>query len=282
MDKYHEYIFEIDKKSEERLIDYFIEKNFNSYYIENDIENSKNYLRIYFKEGFEDKEMLEFLSKFNGKLISNIKIEEKQWLEQWIKSIKVFEFIEGVWVNPFEDKIVEKPGLVLNVIPGSAFGTGLHITTKLAAKFLKEIDCEDKRVLDVGTGSGILSVLSKKLGAKYVCALDYDPLAVEKAKETFKINNVDVDIRQSDLLSAIDENERFDILVSNIVAEVLIDLMKDPKFNKILATKANVVFSGIIDSKEKVLLDQAKRNKLELKRRLEDGSWVSLWFQKKI
>ncbi|WP_245858622.1 50S ribosomal protein L11 methyltransferase [Petrotoga olearia] len=189
--------------------------------------------------------------------------------------------MDGVWVNPFSDKKVEKSGIVLNVIPGSAFGTGLHSTTKLAAELLRKVDCRGKDVIDIGTGSGILSVLAKKLGANRVCALDNDNLSIEKAEETAILNNVDIEIRLSDLLSVVGENESFDILVSNIVAEVLIQLMKDPKFDKVLKENGFVIFSGIIESKERSIMEQAKEVDLVLKDRTEDGSWIALMFQKK-
>jgi len=169
----------------------------------------------------------------------------------------------------------------LNVIPGSAFGTGLHSTTKLAAELLRKVDCRGKDVIDIGTGSGILSVLAKKLGANRVCALDNDNLSIEKAEETAILNNVDIEIRLSDLLSVVGENESFDILVSNIVAEVLIQLMKDPKFDKVLKENGFVILSGIIESKERSIMEQAKEVDLVLKDRTEDGSWIALMFQKK-
>jgi len=281
MDKYYEFIYEFESNEEEKIIDQFIKYGFNSFYIEEDVESSKTFLRLYVKKEEQIKDILDLLSMYGLKLLSKEITEESQWLEEWKKTINVFELIDGVWVNPFSDKKIEKPGIVLNVIPGSAFGTGLHSTTKLAAELLRKADCIGKDVIDVGTGSGILSVLAKKFGANRVLALDNDSLAIEKAKETANLNDVDIEIRESDLLSAVGEHERFDILVSNIVAEVLIQLMKDPKFDKVLKEKGFVIFSGIIESKEKSVIEQAKEVNLVLKDRTEDGSWIALLFQKK-
>jgi len=281
MDKYYELVYEMDPKEEERITDEFIKYGFNSFYIEEVVETVKTFLKIYLKTEGQIKDILDLLSMYDLKLISRTITEESKWLEEWKKTINVFELIDGVWVNPFSDKIIEKPGIVLNVIPGSAFGTGLHSTTKLAAELLRKVGCEGKDVIDVGTGSGILSVFAKKIGAKRVCALDNDILAIEKAQETAILNNVDFEIRKSDLLSAVEEYESFDILVSNIVAEVLIQLMNDPKFNKILKEEALVIFSGIIESKERSVIAQAKNANLVLKERTEDGSWIALMFQKK-
>ncbi|KUK15279.1 MAG: Ribosomal L11 methyltransferase [Petrotoga mobilis] len=280
MDKYYEYVYEFEPNEEEKIIDQFIKYGFNSFYIEEDVESSQTFLKIYVKTEEQIKDILDLLSMYGLKLLSKEITEESKWLEQWKKTIDVFELIDGVWINPFSDKKIEKPGIVLNVIPGSAFGTGLHSTTKLAAELLRKVGCRGKDVIDIGTGSGILSVLAKKLGANRVCALDNDILAIEKAEETAILNNVDIEIKESDLLSVVGENERFDILVSNIVAEVLIQLMKDPKFDKVLKNKGFVIFSGIIESKEKLVIEQAKEVNLVLKVRMEDGSWIALLFQK--
>jgi len=282
MDKYYEYVYELEPNEEEKIIDQFIKYGFNSFYIEENVESSQTFLKIYVKTEEQIKDILDLFSMFGLKLLSKKITEESKWLEEWKKTIDFFQLIDGVWVNPFSDKKVEKSGIVLNVIPGSAFGTGLHSTTKLAAELLRKVDCRDKDVIDIGTGSGILSVLAKKIGANRVCALDNDNLAIEKAEEIAILNNVDIEIRLSDLLNVVGENESFDILVSNIVAEVLIQLMKDPKFDKVLKENGIVIFSGIIESKEKSIMEQAKEVDLVLKDRMEDGCWIALMFQKKI
>lgn len=284
MGKYREVIFKLKDKEEESLI---VEElniyNFTRFYIEDDLEQTLSLLKVYFNLiNHQEEDILEILSKFNLELVSDQIIEEKNWLDEWVKTVKVFEFIDGVWINPYLDKKVEKPGLVLNIVPGSAFGTGTHTTTKLAAKLLSEIRPQGKCVLDVGTGSGILAVYAKKMGARYVKAIDNDIFAVEKAQEAAKLNDVDIDIQKSDLLKDINVDIKFDILVSNIIAEVLIELIRDPKFNDILNNRADIVFSGIIKEKEDIMLAEAKKSGLELKKRMEEVGWVALWLQKVI
>jgi ribosomal protein L11 methyltransferase len=284
MGKYREVIFKLKDKEEESLI---VEElniyNFTRFYIEDDLEQTLSLLKVYFNLiNHQEEDILEILSKFNLELVSDQIIEEKNWLDEWVKTVKVFEFIDEVWINPYLDKKVEKPGLVLNIVPGSAFGTGTHTTTKLAAKLLSEIRPQGKCVLDVGTGSGILAVYAKKMGARYVKAIDNDIFAVEKAQEAAKLNDVDIDIQKSDLLKDIKVDIKFDILVSNIIAEVLIELIRDPKFNDILNNRADIVFSGIIKEKEDIMLAEAKKSGLELKKRMEEVGWVALWLQKVI
>lgn len=284
MGKYREVIYKLkDKDVESLIIEDLNMIDFSKFFIEEDAERSTNLLKLYFnlKDEYE-KEVLSRLAKYNLELVADQILEEKNWLDEWIKSVKIFEFIDGVWINPYLDKKVEKTGLVLNIVPGSAFGTGTHTTTKLAAKLLSEIGCEGKYVLDVGTGSGILAVYAKKMGARYVKAVDNDIFAVEKAQEAAKLNKVDIDIQKSDLLKDINTDIKYDILVSNIIAEVLIELIEEPKFHTILNNKANIIFSGIIKEKEDIMLTEAKKYGLELKKRMEDVGWVALWFQKVI
>ncbi|HOP25372.1 MAG TPA: 50S ribosomal protein L11 methyltransferase [Defluviitoga sp.] len=284
MDSYREVVFKLKDKEEESLI---VEDlnifNFTKFYVEDDVEQSESFLKLYFSlTDDQDKDVLQILSKYNLELISDQIIKEKNWLEEWIKSVQVFEFIDGVWINPYDNKKVEKPGLVLNIIPGSAFGTGTHVTTKLAAKLLSKVGCQGKCVLDVGTGSGILAVYAKKMGAKYVRAIDNDIFAIEKAKEAARLNQVDIDIQMSDLLKDVELDIKFDVIVSNIIAEVLIELIKDAKFHEILNNKADIIFSGIIKEREEIMLEESKKCGLELKERVEDSGWVALWLQKVI
>lgn len=187
--------------------------------------------------------------------------------EDWFKNIitEPFEMIEGVWVDPDEHHLEEKNGIVVLKIPqGLAFGTGLHQTTKMSAMYLKKYLKPGFDVLDLGCGSGILGILAKKLGAGRVLAVDNDPLAVEVAQENAMRNDVDIEIRWSDLFSNVDG--KFDIIVSNIIAEILVEMLKNAKHY--LKEDGLLILSGIIVQKanlfegynilEKMVMDEWK------------------------
>lgn len=168
--------------------------------------------------------------------------------EDWLRNIvtEPFEMIPDVIVDPGDHELELSDGkIVLKIPQGLAFGTGLHQTTKMCALFLKKYLYPGMDVLDLGCGSGILAILSKKLGARRVVAVDNDPLAVEVAKENALRNNVEVDVRQSELFSHVDG--QFDIIVSNIVAEVLVEALKEAK--RFLKPNGLVILSGIITQK---------------------------------
>ncbi|MFN3692336.1 MAG: 50S ribosomal protein L11 methyltransferase [Fervidobacterium sp.] len=165
--------------------------------------------------------------------------------EDWIKNIitEPFEMIDGVIVDPMDHDLSHiKDKIVLKIPQGLAFGTGLHQTTKMSAAYLKKYIRPGMDVLDLGCGSGILGILAKKLGANRVLAVDNDPLAVEVAYENAKTNGVEIEVRLSDLFSNV--GGKFDIIVSNIIAEILVEMLKDAK--KFLKEDGFLILSGII------------------------------------
>lgn len=231
---FNEFVYKISQDQIEKIEEYFFENNIKNYYFYETKEGT--FLVLV----FEEKQENVFLP-FNLEFVENRTTNSEDWVKNLIT--KPFEFIEGVYVDPDHNNVDGE--IVIRITPGLAFGTGLHDTTKLSAKFLKKYLRPGMDVLDLGCGSAILSILAKKLGAGRVLGVDNDPLAVEAAKENVERNNVDVEIRQSDLFSNVDG--KFDLIVSNIIAEILIEALKDlPKF---LKEDGVVILSGIIDSK---------------------------------
>lgn len=231
---FNEFVYKISQDQIEKIEEYFFENNIKNYYFYETKEGT--FLVLV----FEEKQEKIFLP-FNLEFVENRTTTSEDWVKNLIT--KPFEFIEGVYVDPDHNNVDGE--IVIRITPGLAFGTGLHDTTKLSAKFLKKYLRSGMDVLDLGCGSAILSILAKKLGAGRVLGVDNDPLAVEAAKENVERNNVDVEIRQSDLFSNVDG--KFDLIVSNIIAEILIEALKDlPKF---LKEDGIVILSGIIDSK---------------------------------
>ncbi|MBB6062428.1 ribosomal protein L11 methyltransferase [Thermosipho japonicus] len=231
---FNEFVYKIFQDQVEKIEEYFFENNIKNYYFYETKEGT--FLVLVFEENQENVSL-----PFNLEFVENRTTTSEDWVKNLIT--KPFEFIEGVYVDPDHNNVDGK--IVIRITPGLAFGTGLHDTTKLSAKFLKKYLRPGMDVLDLGCGSAILSILAKKLGAGRVLGVDNDPLAVEAAKENVERNNVDVEIRQSDLFSNVDG--KYDLIVSNIIAEILIEALKDlPKY---LKEDGIVILSGIIDSK---------------------------------
>ncbi|WP_126993085.1 50S ribosomal protein L11 methyltransferase [Thermosipho globiformans] len=237
---FNEFVYKISQDQIEKIEEYFFENNIKNYYFYETKEGT--FLVLVFEEKQENVPL-----PFNLEFVENRTTTSEDWVKNLIT--KPFEFIEGVYVDPDHNNVDGE--IVIKITPGLAFGTGLHDTTKLSAKFLKKYLRPGMDVLDLGCGSAILSILAKKLGAGRVLGVDNDPLAVEAAKENVERNNVDVEIRQSDLFSNVDG--KFDLIVSNIIAEILIEALKDlPKF---LKKDGIVILSGIIDLKMPLFKD---------------------------
>ncbi|NUV00409.1 hypothetical protein XO12_10015 [Marinitoga sp. 1154] len=276
-----EYIFVLPKHMEESMETFFSLNDFKNYYIDKPTKG-QNVIKVYINKKNPETHVIDFL-KDNLELLSKKDITEDDWLKPWRDSLKPFEFIKNIWIIPDPDKEHDLPDNVkiIKIIPGTAFGTGLHPTTKLAAKNLMKVVDNGSDVLDIGTGTGILSIISKLHGADNVLAIDYDILAVEKAKETFELNGLNISVKQSDLLSKI-EKEKFDIIIANIVVPILIRLLNDEKLDEILNENGYLILSGINKEREKEIINRIFEKEYNIISREEDSGWISLLLQKRI
>jgi len=159
-----------------------------------------------------------------------------------------------------------------------AFGTGLHESTKLAASLLSESVRRGSKVLDVGCGTGILSVIAAKRGASSVLALDVDQHSIEKTVEIARINHVSIETRLSDFLSALKSEERFDLIVSNMIVELLNEFALD--LREFLQKDGRVILSGIYKDKYQEIKSLVEKGFL-IERIKEDGDWKAIVLRRK-
>jgi len=252
---------------------------FNRFFVEFTPSSTSSFVIFYFENKEEMDETLEIVREVSGidlKKVPSKIVAEKDWLEPFIESLKPFEMIEDVWIIPLqsvEEKDspmkIEGTGIKIKLIPGTAFGTGLHETTKIAAQLLKKHLVSGMDVLDLGCGSGILSVLALKLGASKVVAVDNDPFAVKKTLETFEINDLKGRVMLSDLFEKV--VEKYDLIVSNILFEVLVKVLKDAK--KFLKENGELILSGITTKKVDEFLKIARYNEYEVIEEKYFGDW---------
>jgi len=187
--------------------------------------------------------------------------DDETWLHEWKKHFKPLRIGRVVVVPKWEDFSPVDEDIIFKIDPGAAFGTGQHQTTQLCINAVQEWCRAGDRVLDVGCGSGILSIISLLLGASFVCAIDVDPAgAVAATKNNAKLNPVDIgllNVMSGDVLT--DEETRknvgydYDVVVANIVADVIIPLVP---FVGGFAKKGGIfIASGIIDDRLKEVLE---------------------------
>jgi ribosomal protein L11 methyltransferase len=206
-------------------------------------------------------------------------IDEEDWAESW----KAF-----FWPQKVSARIVVKPTWrdyhpsgderVLEIDPGMAFGTGSHPTTALSMQLLEKYLRPDDRLLDVGTGSGILMVAAALLGAAEVHGIDNDPVAVNVARQNLVLNAVPADrcrVWTGDLLSGV--ALRYNLVVANILAEVILHLL--PHVQGVLAPGGGFICSGLLQSQQDQVIDAARSLGLQHVETLLREEWVAIAFR---
>lgn len=169
---------------------------------------------------------------------------------------------------------------IITLDPGMAFGTGTHPTTRLTLQALEVVLRGGETVLDVGTGSGVLSIASKYLGAKDVYAYDLDEVAVQAAQENMALNPVaqDVHVAANNLLVGIDTQA--DVIVANILADIIIELVPDAYRN--LKDTGSFIISGIIEDKVDIVLEAVYAAGFEVDQTFKQKDWFAFILNKKI
>ena len=213
--------------------------------------------------------------------------EDIDWINNWKKYFHQF-YIDDLLVIPSweEVKPEDKDKKILHIDPGTAFGTGMHETTQLCIRQLKKHITPETELLDVGTGSGILSIVSLMYGIHHAVGTDLDPCAVEAVRENMETNHIPAekfDMMIGNIITdkAVQDKvgyNKYDIVVANILADVLVPLT--PVIVNQLKTGGIYITSGIIDNKEQTVVDAVKAAGLEVLEVTYQGEWVSVTARK--
>ncbi|ADQ04884.1 ribosomal protein L11 methyltransferase [Caldicellulosiruptor owensensis OL] len=214
------------------------------------------------------KEIARYINIGEGKITIS-EVDEKDWAEEWKKYYKPVEIGDIVIVPSWEDYKAEDSKTIVRLDPGMAFGTGTHESTALCLEAIQKYVKPGMDVLDVGTGSGILAIAAKKLLASRVLAVDIDEVAVKVAMENAKLNGVEIEIKKNNLVEGIEE--KFDIVVANIVADIIIRLSTD--VNRVLKDSGIFISSGIIEDRLEDVLKSFEKNSLEIVEVKKMGTW---------
>ena len=203
--------------------------------------------------------------------------EYKNWNEEWEKGLNVIEVSDHIVIKPsFKDYKNEKDKTVITIDPKMSFGTGEHQTTKLMIQLMEKYLERGVKVLDVGTGTGILSIAAINLGADYATAIDNDEWCFENIQENCRLNNVSdkIDIKITEIESV--EKKEFDLILANIQKNVLQDIAGE--IIKRLKKNGLVILSGLLIEDEKDIIE--KYNDLSLNDKKIMGEWLALVFRK--
>lgn len=255
------------------------------------------YLNFYLDEDTDKEEMLKKVREALEELRSFMDIgegtieesetEDKDWINNWKEYFHQF-YVDDILIVPSWEEVKEedKNKMILHIDPGTAFGTGMHETTQLVIRQLKKYVTEDTELLDVGTGSGILGIVSLKLGAKHVLGTDLDPCAIPAVAENKEANEIPDEAFDMMIGNIIDDKEvqdkvgyeKYDIVAANILADVLVPLT--PVIVNQMKKGGYYITSGILDVKEDVVVQAVKDAGLNVVEVTHQGEWVSVTARK--
>ena len=219
--------------------------------------------------------------------IEESETEDKDWINNWKEFFHQF-YVDDILIVPSWEEVKEedKDKMILHIDPGTAFGTGMHETTQLVIRQLKKYVTRGAKILDVGTGSGILGITALKLGAGHVVGTDLDPCAVSAVQDNKEANQIEDDSFDMMIGNIIDDvevqnevgYERYDIVAANILADVLVPLT--PVIVHQMKKGAYYITSGILDVKEEVVREAVEKAGLTLVEVTKQGEWVCVTARK--
>jgi ribosomal protein L11 methyltransferase len=222
-----------------------------------------------------------FLKKLqNEKLLFNFAVEEnileeKNWNEEWERSINVIEVSDKIIIKPTFRDYEPKPGqVIISIDPKMSFGTGEHPTTKLMLLYIEKYVEPGIKVLDIGSGTGVLAIASVKLGAKSAVAIDNDEWCLGNGKENVELNNVSdkIDIKLG-IVQDIQERD-FNLILANIQKNVLMEISSE-LVNR-LEEKGTLILSGLLESDEYSIRTEYEKHGLRMIDKQEMGEWIAV------
>jgi ribosomal protein L11 methyltransferase len=253
-----------------------------SFYLDEDADKEAILARV--QEELED--LRGFLDIGEG-TITESQTEDKDWINNWKEYFHQF-YVDDILIIPSweEVKAEDTDKMIIHIDPGTAFGTGMHETTQLCMRQLKKYVTSETELLDVGTGSGILSIVALKLGAKHAVGTDLDPCAITATKENLEVNGIaegSMDVMIGNIIDDKDVQdavgyEKYDIVAANILADVLVPLT--PVILHQLKRGGIYITSGIIDEKEETVVEAVRAAGLEVVEVTHQNDWVSVTARK--
>lgn len=236
----------------------------------------------------QELEELRMFSDIGEGSITKSETEDKDWINNWKEFFHQF-YVDDILIIPSweEVKQEDQDKMIIHIDPGTAFGTGMHETTQLCIRQLKKYVTKDTELLDVGTGSGILSIIALKLGAKHAVGTDLDPCALSAVEENKEVNQIPAEAFDMMIGNIIDDKavqdcvgyEKYDIVTANILADVLVPLT--PVILHQMKPGAVYITSGILDVKEQEVRDAVETAGLTVLEVTRQGEWVSVTAQKR-
>lgn len=213
-------------------------------------------------------------------VLTTAELQDEDWSDTWKQYFHTEKPGERVVIKPtWEEYEPKDDEVVIELDPGAAFGTGTHATTSMCIRQLEKLVKPGMTVFDVGTGSGILSIISAKLGAKNIQAVDYDDSVLKIVEENLEQNNVQdiISVAQSDLMQNV--HGKAELVIANIIADIIIRLFD--QLDEHLEQGGTLLTSGIIEDRIEDVLAAAEKHGYGVVERLENKGWACITFKRK-
>ena len=239
--------------------------------LERDLETVKNSLEIFLNN-------LTDIFEIPTPFLDIKKIENQDWSTSWRSFFYLEKITDNLMILPAWEAMPDPvKGHVIRIDPGTAFGTGKHETTRMCLQAIEEnVPQKSWIMLDVGTGSGILSVYGAMLGAKEVTAIDIDPEAVRWAEKNIELNDIPIKIDLS--TTPLEEIDRkYDIIAANLIMNTILEL--NPLFPGVLAPEGVLILSGILKEQIGRIEEDVLRYGLKKKGEILMGEWACMLVQ---
>lgn len=253
-----------------------------SFYLDADSDNEEMLAKV--REGIEEQRL--FVEVGTGKICAS-QTEDKDWMNNWKEFFHSFT-IDDILIKPTWEELEQEDAdkILIEIDPGISFGTGKHETTQLCIRQLRKYMKPGDEVLDVGCGSGILSIVSLKLGAGHLTGTDIDEDCITSTYDNFAVNHLSKEQGDFYVGNLIDDvklqetvgREKYDIVVANILADVIIPMA--PVIPDRLKKDGIFITSGIIDFKENEVKEAIERTGMKVLEITHQGEWVSITAQK--
>ncbi len=206
------------------------------------------------------------------------KIIEKNWMESWKKNFKPLEIASDFLILPAWIEIPETNRKIIRIDPGMAFGTGVHPTTQLSLQLLEDHITKEKSLLDIGCGSGILSIAGDFLGADPVFGIDIDSEAVENALLHARLNQSKANFAQASIseLSSINISmQQADVVVANMLVTILLKLL-DEGLTDLVSEDGLLILSGILKEQAGVIEQALHAQSFQIQKKITNGDWIAV------
>ena len=213
-------------------------------------------------------------------VLTTAELQDEDWSDTWKQYFHTEKPGERVVIKPtWEEYEPQDDEVVIELDPGAAFGTGTHATTSMCIRQLEKLVKPGMTVFDVGTGSGILSIISAKLGATNIQAVDYDDSVLKIVEENLEQNNVQdiISVAQSDLMQNV--HGKAELVIANIIADIIIRLFD--QLDEHLEEDGTLLTSGIIEDRIDDVIDAADAHGYQVVKRLENKGWACIAFKRK-